>query len=500
MGIVRLVGVSATGANEKCEFEVAFAVPPVFGPVQLDGNGEPFFEITPAAGGVKPFAVRAKPKNSELWTVQGHFFVDDKGVIKKLKAPPGSFFFRGAMQVGTGFASVLVAQLSIFKDVTEVALDELKAVPANQMTNPPQPDAESVWPPNTWVAPTATATTLPPASVLRAQSVTFTNGAGSPQTFAQCVGGSGGTYSPKATVRVLERTGNALPKRVVVAWDESLPRDASAAATPYFIFFTHLLNQNKAGFAPHLDVYPTSWGYAWLSIWRYLNYSGDIANSPIGAHFSRGLLPQIAASGKKVVLVIPVGDASKAATPEVGDFTDATKLRRILAEIDAFMFREEGLERAPNTTLGPCAMASFSSGNNQLAVFLASSSNQGTKFYKDDLREVYSFDNPRSSVPAFAANALNWMQAGASSTKALRLYGTHYGTYASLFPTVFPKEAAPTPEQPFVSASTKLPNRTLAVLPEPCWGPDYGVTDGQGVHQLICATMVLDALRRSPNF
>lgn len=217
----------------------------------------------------------------------------------------------------------------------------------------------------------------------------------------------------------------------------------------------------------------------WLAIWRYLNYSGDIASSPIDAHVSRGLLEQLVTSGKKAALVLPVGDASKATTPEVGDCVDASKLQDLLLEIDAFMFREVGLERAPNAALGVCGLASFSSGNNQVATFLASASNKSTTFYKDTLLEIYSFDNPHASVPGYVtAGAIPWLNAGSKTTsKALRLYGTDYPTYASVLPTLFPQEVAPTPEQPFVTASTSFPNRTIAVLPQPCWDDDFGVND-----------------------
>jgi hypothetical protein len=386
----------------------------------------------------------------------------------------------------------------VFRDITDQALAELLAVPApRQGTSPPAPDEESVWPPTSWHGPTVTSFTQVSPRILRPGSVTLGS-----KTFTSVVEGVTVPYQPATTERVLERTAGSLPRRLVVVWPDSLSRNANSTPTPYLTFFTHLLNQNQAELKPDLDLYPTAWGYLWLAIWRYLNYSDDIANSAIGGHFSRGLLEQLVTSGKKLALLLPVGDASRATTAEVGDCVDAGKLQDLLLEIDAFMFREAGLEKAPNGALGACGLASFSSGNNEVATFLTSRNNQSTAFYKDTLLEVYSFDNPRASVPGYvAAGALPWLNAGSqAASKALRLYGTHYPTYATVLPTLLPNEVAPTPEQPFVTASTSVPNRTLAVLPEPCWDGDFGVSDAQGVHQLICATMLLDALRRSPNF
>jgi hypothetical protein len=498
MGVIKFLAFSKSGQKEACDFEVALSDPHTFSPAQIDANGDFFVSITPLTGGLAPLGVRAKPKPSKFWQVEGHFSVDDKGTVRRLKSPPGSFFIRGTMQGSGNFVAVITAQLSIFRDITDQALSELLAVPAlRQGASPPAPDEESAWPPTSWHGPTINTFTSVSSRILRPGSVT----SGS-KTFTSVLEGVTLPYQPATTERVLERIGGTLPQRFVVAWPDSLIRNANSTPTQYLTFFTHLLNQNKEGFKPDLDLYPTAWGYLWLAIWRYLNYSGDIANSPIGAHFSRGLLEQLVTSGKKIALVLPVGDANKATTSEVGDCVDASKLQDLLLEIDAFMFREAGLENGPNATLGTCGLASFSSGNNEVASFLTSTSNKSTTFYKDTLLEVYSFDNPHASVPGYvAAGAVPWLNSGSKTTsKALRLYGTDYPTYASVLPTILPNEVAPTPEQPFVTASTSFPNRTIAVLPEPCWDGDFGVSDGQGVHQLICATMLLDALRRSTNF
>lgn len=289
MGVIKFLAFSKSGQKEDCDFEVARSDPHTFLPAQTDANGDFFVSITPPAGGQAPLGVRAKPKQSKFWELEGHFSVDDKGTVRRLKSPPGSFFIRGTMQGSGNFVAVITAQLSIFRDITDQALGELLVVPApRQGANPPAPKEESVWPPTSWHGPTINTFTSVSSRLLRPGSVTLGS-----KTFTRVVEGITIPYQPATTERVLERIGGTLPQRIVVAWPDGVIRNANSTPTSYLTFFTHLLNQNKAGHKPNLDVYPTSWDYLWLAIWRYLNYSGDIASSPIDAHVSRGLLEQV---------------------------------------------------------------------------------------------------------------------------------------------------------------------------------------------------------------
>src|SRR5260370_32648915 len=141
MVVVKFAAFSRTGQNIKSDFEVALAQPHTFVPAQKDVNGDFFTTVTPPAGGQAPLGVRAKPKDAKFWPLEGHFAVDAKGNVRPLKHPLGSFFIRGTMQGSGSSAAVLVAQLSVFRDITDQSLAGRRNVPDKRQgtQSPPAP-------------------------------------------------------------------------------------------------------------------------------------------------------------------------------------------------------------------------------------------------------------------------------------------------------------------------------------------------------------------------
>jgi hypothetical protein len=180
---------------------------------------------------------------------------------------------------------------------------------------------------------------------------------------------------------------------------------------------------------------------------------------------------------------------------ELGVLLDAAYMQRVLTEIQAFMFREAEIAQAP--ALGRTALAAFGSGNTLVRQLLSSPRNQRHPFYLDTLRELYMFDAPTSEISTWISQAMLWAQSANSSDKMVRVYSrvTHE-SYAGLLGTATPNGG------PFVVDSPSNTLRTVAVLPDGTWRK--AATDASGsvktageAHQLVAATMLTDALRRS---
>ncbi|MDI1476541.1 hypothetical protein [Polyangium sp. y55x31] len=176
-----------------------------------------------------------------------------------------------------------------------------------------------------------------------------------------------------------------MPKYFAAAWPRALPRDEGAAPTPFLVFFTHQLAQNRDALQ-YLKQYPDGWDYFYISLYRYLNFMGNPLDAASDGPFTRGLLPQTAASGKNLVLVIPVPNAMQG-DAELGDGLDAGMMETFLLEIQSFFFKQAGLFRAPSSYIGRVALGAFSSGNNHIPRFLSRYSNVSHRFCSDTVKD-----------------------------------------------------------------------------------------------------------------
>ena len=234
--------------------------------------------------------------------------------------------------------------------------------------------------------------------------------------------------------------------------------------------------------------YPFGWDYLFYSLWKYMNYEGDPLQSP----FSKGLPYQIAASAKNVVLVIPLNKSGI----EAGAFLRANQTEQLLCEINGFMFRQNEVYKPP--PLGRIALAGFSGGvvlqENLLDSVLKTPGKLTT------LKEVYMFDvhaggqeNPtaqNSQVKEAVNAAATW--AAKDPNNVVRFYSqvqsSHVNNYSKLVGKTPPDGAS----------VTEQGNRSVSIFPSNVWAKATGQkVDGQTIHQLISATMLTDALRKS---
>lgn len=481
--------------SSKCSFECSTDGGQTFSPAKKESNGASQFSV-PKLAETDVLTIRATPDDAKLWPATGTFTLGPQGSLVPKAAPPEFFLVAGTARSGADSTTLVYFFLSPFRDVTADALKKLLNPPA--VTGPQANQKDRVnytqmnlnWPVTSWSTPTLASFSVISQNVIDGADVSFNQTAGAAST----------------TDRVLERRDPAaLPKRFVVCWPNALARTVDSPPTPFLVFFTHLLQQNLMDLVYYKD-YPDGWDYFYFAMLTYLNYSSDPLDLPGGGNFSRGLLYQLGASGKNVVLVLPVDNATmppagKNSPPEAGDCLSAQLLSDMLEEIQAFFFRQAGLFRAPKPELGRVAMASFSSGNNNVNNFLASATNIKSDFYLNVLQEVYCFDTPRAAAPAWAAFALQWAERGDKTNKIIRMYGTDAKTFEGIHKTLL---AEPAPASaPYVSTPSTKPNRTVAVLPEASWRvavkkPNVKPeTLAQDVHQLMVGTLLTDALRRS---
>lgn len=315
------------------------------------------------------------------------------------------------------------------------------------------------------------------------------------------------TITPSGDLMILRLPGVATPQLVAVYWPASVPRGPGAPPAKFLIFFRPGMAQNAPQFFEDPrdrhdpmtnQIYPWGWDYQFFGLLRPLRYFGDpLLDDP----FSKGFPYQIEASGRSVVLVMPLPRVAATPCDEITSFTDAVFLQEYLEEIQAFMFRGAG-----NTNFGPIGrlgMASFSSGHALMTCFLSKPANRNHPLYLDKLQEIYLFD-PHDGVVAEVLGALTqataWATVGSSATKIARLY-TQMGPNL-IAPLLAQLGVAPA-NPPFHS-QTPDGRKSLTCMPREAWealvqgmasSVPYANT-GQ-VHQAIPALMVTDALRRS---
>jgi hypothetical protein len=260
-------------------------------------------------------------------------------------------------------------------------------------------------------------------------------------------------------------------------------------------FFTNVLDRHDP---MTNDTYPWGFDYQFFGLLRPLRYMGDpLLEDP----FPKGLPYQIQASGRNVVLVLPLPRVGAEPCAEITSFADAVFLQEYLEEIQAFMFR-----RAGNFSFGPVGrvgMGSFSSGHALLSCFLTQPANQTHPLLLDTLQEVWLFD-PHADKAEVTGEALAhvaaWAVRGSAATKIARLYTQNDpGHLAPLLAQLGVTAGA----APF-HAETADGRKSLTSLPQAAWqsvaqqlqGTVPYTNSGQ-VHQVIPALMVTDALRRS---
>lgn len=469
--------------DDGCTFEVSTDGGATFVKAQKAADGKPFASV-PSIAALPMIVVRATPTDTKFWGGTGSFRWQTEAGLVRADAPSELFFIHGTVKSGADSVTVIYFHLGAFRDVSAPMLEKLNDVP-KEFDRKWFEDNEG-FPSKSWLKPPPAFYGIISHEVVAGPNVTFVP-----------------NIAPASVeVTLLERRGpNVRPQLFAVAWPTSMRRDLDTSATSFLVFFTHQLNQNL-GPLSFLDQYPDSWGYLHLAIYQYLNYHYNPLDTDSFGHSWRGLCYQLSASQKQAVLVLPLGDA-KNPEAEVGDCLDAAKLEELLLEIQAFFLKRAGLIRPPSTKLGRVAMASFSSGNNQTLFFLNRQGNHAHRFYLDTLREVYSLDIPREFAIGWAGLAQRWASVGKDADqKVIRMYGTHPPAYEPIHRALLGTRA---PAAPYTSSSSDG-LRTVTVLPEASWRNAIGKPDvdprtlGGPVHELCCATLLTDALRRSPGF
>jgi hypothetical protein len=154
--------------------------------------------------------------------------------------------------------------------------------------------------------------------------------------------------------------------------------------------------------------YPYGWDYLYFTFWNYLNYG----NNPLFQRESYGLQHQIAASGKRLVLVIPMLSRDHLAA----DLTSPAKLLNVLGQIRDYLAARLNFE--PDPQLGRVALAAFSGGN-MITRDLLNRLN-----FSSPIKEVYNFDAPYTKVfplgEQWVSAALSWLRV--EQVAAVRVY------------------------------------------------------------------------------
>jgi len=304
--------------------------------------------------------------------------------------------------------------------------------------------------------------------------------------------------SPSAVVRIFEVNVEPAPKLIAVAWPNAVSRTEVAPPTPLLVYFHPNAGQNRD--THYKGAYPFSFDYMFFGIVTYLRYAKgrngasdpDPLNDIVGV---KGLVYQMAASQKNMVLVLPINRVG----PEVGVFLKAESMEEILKELVAAMFRQSGVYRTPE--LGRAALASFSAGNTLVTSFLKA--NQGSSFLQNTLMEVYNFDLPMgfstgdANMRAWVKAVTDWAATGNAADKRVRAY-TQFN-FANLYQQLL--GVAPPQQTPY-EASDASGNRTAVVAPGDAWARVSTAMpkpngDFQLVHQIIPDLLLTDALRRS---
>lgn len=446
-------------------------------------NGAPPSAVVPPFGipaNATRIEVSAVPSNGAVWPVSATYTVSSDGSLSRTGPTPG--FAEPLPALGT---VTLVALLSRLRDATTSSVQGLQAV----VTDPAvanalgfgarradavpqswrQPDG-TIAPPNDYDAPALdriSTLCLPPYDAM------------GPRTALRYV-------NPDSTTRILELTGDPVPRLLGVSWANDLLADG-ARPLPFLLYFHHAIGQE----VPHgfwtgpAGAYPFGYDPSMYGLWRYLQMGGDPANDSLG---EKGIAFQVEAAGRSLVSVVPLNRVGS----EVGRAVQAGWVREVLHEVQQFIHAWEGLPVAP-AGIDRLAVAGFSSGNSFTAQ-LVQSALTDRAFAENILQEAYFFDPPAnlhdvcvSAGTAFARQTI--------SAKRVRFYvQTPPAGLASLIPS-------PTMPSPRVrsDASGRRTCIDFPVLAWKSWLEERGWTgpDWRTMHQLIAGLGLVDALRRS---
>ncbi|MHA7962280.1 hypothetical protein ACX9I7_31585 [Streptomyces sp. L500] len=484
--------------STQCNFTIAVNGGAPVGPdsVVLDQS---IFAIpdTDAAIDIEADAV----DQAKYGTLTAHLDIDSTGTVQATFPPVNSNWPDPTVTSSdVGQTIAMTAFFAPLRDATEQARVSLAQTGDDYPGSPPaQPPGDMSFrtpgvslPPLVYGVPSAIDTTVIASPAI---------GSGNIQVQTQ-------TVSPFAETVVLQLPGISAPQLVAVHWPDGVPRDPGAPPAPFLVYCHAGMAQNSPQFYDDPrdrhdpvtgNTYPFGWDYQFHGLLNYLQYIDDpFLTNP----FAKGLGLQLTASGRNVVLVLPLMRVAGNPCNEIGSFADAAFLQEYLPEIQAFMFRRKG-----NFQFGPIGrlgMASFSSGHAALTCFLGNATNQAHSLYLDTLQEVYLFD-PHADLVSETLLPLTqvaaWAARGSSGTKVARLYTQN--DPAQLAPLLRQLGVAAPGPAPF-DAATPDDRNSLTSLPLAAWnslalklGSTVPYANTGQVHQVVSALMLTDALRRS---
>ncbi|MFF2079653.1 hypothetical protein ACFVXG_33460 [Kitasatospora sp. NPDC058162] len=433
-------------------------------------------------------------------TLTAHLNIDSTGAVQAFPPVNGNWTDPTVTSSAGGQTIAMTAYFAPLRDATEQARLSLAQTGSDYPGSPPAPSPGDMsfrtpgvsLPPLVYAVPSAIDTTVIAAPAIDSGNI---------QVQTQ-------TVSPFAETVVLQLPGISAPQLVAVHWPDGVSRAPGAPPAPFLVYFHSGMAQNSPGdYDDPRDrhdpttgnTYPFGWDYQFFGLVNYLQYIDDpfLANP-----FAKGLGLQLAASGRNVVLVLPLMRVAGNPCNEIGSFADAVFLQEYLPEIQAFMFRRKG-----NFQFGPIGrlgMASFSSGHAALTCFLGNAANQAHPLYLDTLQEAYLFD-PHADLVSETLPPLTqvaaWAARGSSGTKVARLYTQN--DPAQLAPLLAQLGVTAPGPAPF-DAATPDDRNSLTSLPILAWkglaiqqGGSVPYTNSGQVHQVMSALMLTDALRRS---
>jgi hypothetical protein len=487
---------TSTFSNGQVTDEGEFLVSINNGPL-TPGNGVgPGHSIVPLPDTPRPLPIRIQlnSRNHHHWDIEGQFEYRGNGNLAVINAPdefqPPRAVFTGNLPGTTrrNFFSVMVTGfLARVRDTTPTVLAELANVPTGVRNDLNIPAARRhlistelpfaplhPWPPSTWKTPN-----LPNFMYASTPLVAGGQVVAAPQTIA-----------PATVDLVLEVANVNAPKMIAVSWPNAIARTARSGPTPFLIYLHPGMAQNvgRPGFYENngQKPYPLGWDYLFYGLWRYINYNTDpFTRDP----WAKGLVYQMMASGKNAVIVLPMNKSGI----ESGVFKRAADTEEILNEINAFMFRRVRIFTPP--ALGRIALGGFSSGvalQQELIGSILASRKLRT------LTEVYMFDrghgvsrttHVNDATMSAVNSAAAW--AGNDPAKIVRFYSQMESSAVTNY-----RRLVGTNPAAGVSV-TDVPGRTVAILPVSAWTGFAAWRSGDHLHQLISATMLTDALRRS---
>jgi hypothetical protein len=289
---------------------------------------------------------------------------------------------------------------------------------------------------------------------------------------------------------VLRMAGTDVPQYFAVTWPNTITMTPTSAPTPFFLFIRQSNRGNQYDriglfVGGDLAPYPDNFDYADEGMFASLHYADD----PLRTPWSKGVPYQAAMAGNKVVTVAPCNKFAD----EFGVLKKTEETRRILEEIQAFMFWRSGIPDPP-TAVGKTAIAAFSSGTFHLHNWLIDTDNLSGKFLTEGVNAVYWLDPRTDFVDDFIKASLDWASYGATD-KSIRLYMRYpSNSHRKLLGTTY--------SAPYVRSTSPDNKRTAAVISDADWArvrakylaPPVEPVDWTFSHFAICSTMLTHAL------